>query len=151
MKKIILAVLLCEIMLLGITGCGKNSKLDIGEKSNIEIAKNDVTLSIKEGSLTKVSATLILKNNSNVDIIYGNPYEIEIKKDNEWHKIDVELFFNSPAYGLASSESTEIELNWKNSYGKLSSGEYRIIKDIDVEKEDGTFESFYVSAEFTIK
>jgi hypothetical protein len=139
------------IMVLGLTGCEKNKEFDIGEKSDIEITQNDVTLSIKEGTLTRKGATLILKNDSNVDVEYGNPYEIEIKQDGSWHKIDIQLYFNSPAYGLKSNESKEIKINWGNDYGKLSAGEYRIIKSIDVEKEDGTFENFYVSVEFTIK
>ena len=45
----------------------------------------------------------------------------------------------------------EIELKWENGYGKLASGDYRIIKSIDIEKEDGTFDTFYVAAEFTIE
>lgn len=150
MKKTIFTIMVVGIIVLGLTGCEKN-KLDIGKKSDIEITKNDVTLSIKDGTLTKTGATLILKNNSNVDVEYGNPYEIEIKQDGFWYKINVQLYFNSPAYGLKPNESEQIELNWKNSYGKLPSGEYRIIKSIDVEKEDGTFDSFYISAEFTIK
>jgi hypothetical protein len=151
MKKTIFTIIVLGIMILGLTGCRKNNAFDIGEKSNIEIAKNEVTLSIKEETLTKTSATLILKNNSNVDVQYGNPYEIEIKQDGSWHKINVQLNFTLPSYELKSGESKEIELNWQNGYGELSNGEYRIIKDIDVEKEDGTFESFYVSTEFTIE
>ena len=43
------------------------------------------------------SQTLKLKNGSNVDVQYGDSYKIEIKKDGEWHEINVELNFNSPA------------------------------------------------------
>ena len=50
-----------------------------------------------------------------------------------------------------SKETKEIELNWENGYGKLSKGNYRIIKSIDIEKENEIFETFYISAEFTIK
>lgn len=71
--------------------------------------------------------------------------------DGEWHKINVELNFKLPAYLLKSKETKELELNWENGYGKLVSGYYRIIKCIDIEKEDGTFDNFYVSAEFTIE
>ena len=51
---------------------------------------------------------------------YGNPYEIEIKKDGEWHKINVELYFNMPVFQLSAKESKEIELDWENGYGKLT-------------------------------
>lgn len=151
MKKI-LTILLCGFMVLGLTGCGvEKNEFEIGEESNIEIIEKGVSLSIKENTLTNEGATLILKNNSDVDVQYGNPYEIEIKNDGAWHKINVELNFTLPAFSLKSKETKEWKLYWKNGYGKLAPGDYRIIKSIDIEKEDGTYETFYVSAEFTIE
>ena len=152
MKKTILTILVCGFMVLGLTGCGTNkNEFDIGKESNIEIVEKGVSLTVKENTLTETGATLILKNDSDVDVEYGNPYEMEIKKDGEWHKINVELNFTLPAFILKSKETKELELNWENGYGKLASGDYRIIKSIDVEKSDGTFDTFYVSAEFTIE
>ena len=61
MKKTILTILLCEVMVLGMTGCGKQkNEFDIGNKSDIKISQNDVIMTIKEGTLTNKSATLIL-------------------------------------------------------------------------------------------
>lgn len=151
MKRTIITIFLCGVIVLGITGCGTKNKFDVGEKSNIEITENNVSLSIKEGTLTNTGATLVLKNNSDITVSYGNPYSMEIKQNGQWHKIDVELNFTLPAYFLSSGESTEILLNWENAYGELAKGEYRIIKNIDVEKEDGLYEAFAVAAEFTIK
>lgn len=111
------------------TGCGKKkNEFDIGNKSDIKISQNDVIMTIKEGTLTNKSATLVLTNNNDKNFQYGNPYEIEIKKDGEWHKINVELNFDMPAFKLLSKESKEIELDWENEYGKLAKGTYRIIK-----------------------
>ncbi len=152
MKKTIFAILLCGVMFLGLTGCGLNkNEFNIGEKSSVEPTTSDVTLTLKEGTLTNTGATFILKNEGNIDYGYGPAWEIEMKQDDEWHKIDVVLNFNSPSYQLSVNESKELNINWENSYGKLASGEYRLIKNIDIEKEDGTFEDFYVSAEFTIE
>ncbi len=151
MKKTILAILLCGVMLLGMTGCGKQkNEFDIGNKSDIKISQNDVIMTIKEGTLTNKSATLVLTNNSDKNFQYGNTYEIEIKKDGEWHKINVELNFDMPAFPLSSKESKEIELNWENGYGKLAKGTYRIIKGINYEYEEGKYETFNVAIEFTI-
>ena len=95
MKKTILTILLCGVMVLGMTGCGKQkNEFDIGNKSDIKISQNDVIMTIKEGTLTNKSATLVLTNNNDKNFQYGNPYEIEIKKDGEWHKINVELNFD---------------------------------------------------------
>ena len=151
MKKTILTILLCGVMVLGMTGCGKQkNEFDIGNKSDIKISQNDVIMTIKEGTLTNKSVTLVLTNNSDKNFQYGNPYEIEIKKDGEWHKINVELNFDMPAFQLLSKESKEIELDWENEYGKLAKGTYRIIKGIDYEYEEGKYETFNVAIEFTI-
>lgn len=107
-------------------------------------------MTIKEGTLTNKSATLILTNNSDKNFQYGTPYEIEIKKDGEWHKINVELNFTMPAFQLSARENNEIEINWENGYGKLEKGTYRIIKGIDYEYEEGKYKPFNIAVEFTI-
>ena len=152
MKKIVFVILLCGVMVLAMTGC-KNvkNKLDIGNKSDIKVSQNDVIMTIKDGTLTNKSVTLVLINNSDKKIQYGSSYEIEIKKNDEWHKINAELNFTLQLFILESKEKNEFELNFEDGYGKLPSGTYRVIKKIDKEKEDGLFDSFYVSTEFTIK
>lgn len=138
-------------MVLAMTGCGKSkNEFDIGNKSDIKISQNDVTMIIKDGTLTNNGATLILTNNSDKNFQYGTPYEIEIKKDGEWHKINVELNFTMPVFQLSARENKEIEINWENGYGKLAKGTYRIIKGIDYEYEEGKYKSFNVAVEFTI-
>ena len=151
MKKTILTILICSIMVLELTGCGKSkNELDIGNKSDIKISQNDVTMTIKEGTLTNKSATLVLTNNSDKNFEYGNPYEIEVKKDGEWHKINVELDFTMPAFQLSAKESKEIELDWEYGYGRLAEGTYRIKKVINYEYNGGKYEPFNVAVEFTI-
>ena len=150
MKKKVFIILLCGVLLLGLAGCGKDkNKFDIGNKSNIEITKQDVVMSIKEGTLTNMGATIILTNNSDKNFQYGMPYEIEIKKEGEWYKIDAELNFNLPAFALKAHETTELELNWEDAYGALATGTYRIIKNIGY-KEEGEYKSFPVSVEFNM-
>lgn len=152
MKNIILIILILGIMLLGITSCGSNNTFDIGGKSDIEISNNvDVSLSIKEETLDNTGVTLILKNNSDKLLRYDEVYEIEIKKDNEWHKINVELYFTLPLWGVEPNSEEELELNWENGYGKLAPGEYRIIKKVYFEDEIDEEDAFYISAEFTIE
>ena len=108
-------------MVLGMNGFGKQkNEFDIGNKSDIKISQNDVIMTIKEGTLTNKSATLVLTNNSDKNFEYGTPYEIEVKKDGEWHKINAELYFNMPVFQLSAKESKEIELDWENGYGKLT-------------------------------
>lgn len=151
-KKYIVFIIFVLFLFIGIVLYVINkNEFYIGKESNIEIVDKWISLSIKENTLKNTGATLVLKNDSDVDVIYGNPYEIEIKKDGKWHKIQVMIDFTLPAYYLKSKETKEIELNWENGYGKLPKGDYRIIKSIDIEKEEEIFETFYISAEFTIK
>ena len=75
----------------------------------------------------------------------------KLKKDGEWHKINVQLDFTLPAFSLKSKETKELEINWKEGYRKLTLGDSRIIKSIEIEKVDGTFDTFYLSAKFTIE
>jgi len=151
MKKTILTILLCGVMVLSIIGCENKNEFDIGSKSDIIISQEDVSLTIKDGTLKNTGATLVLTNNSDKNYHYGNPYEIEIKQDGEWYKINVQIDFIMPAFGLKANETKEIELNWENGYGKLAEGTYRIIKGIDYEYEEGKYESFYIAVEFTIE
>lgn len=151
MKKSIFTILMCGVMVFVMTGCGKQkNEFDIGNKSDIKISQNDVIMTIKEGTLTNKSATLILTNNSDKNFQYGTSYGIEIKKDGEWHKINVELTSTVPSFQLSARENKEIEINWENGYGKLEKGTYRIIKGIDYEYEEGKYKSFNITVEFTI-
>ena len=136
------------ILIIGLTGCSKN-KLDIGDKSDIEISNSDVVMSLKEDTLTDTGATIILTNNSDKNYTYGNPYEIEIKKDGEWHKINVLIDFTLPAFPLKPGEAKEIKIGWKDGYGKLPTGNYRIIKRVSTE-EDGKSKTFNIALEFNI-
>ena len=59
MKKTILTILLCGVMVLEMTGCGKQkNEFDIGNKSDIKISQNDGITTIKEGTLTNKSAPI---------------------------------------------------------------------------------------------
>lgn len=141
MKRVLLTVLVCAAVLLQITGC--SARLKVGEVSDITVSDGgSISLSVKEGTLTNVGAMLILTNGGDETITYGETYEIEIKRDAEWHRINAKMDFTLPAYPLDPGESHEIELDWETFYGKLPKGTYRIIKEAG---------DIYVSAEFEIK
>ncbi len=151
MKKTILSILLCGVMVFALTGCDKlKNDFEIGNKSDIKISQNDVIMTIKDKTLTNKGATIVLTNNSDKNFQYGNPYELEIKKDGDWHKINIELYFNMLAFQLSPKESNEMEIDFENGYGKLAKGTYRIIKEIDYEYEEGKYETYNVAVEFTI-
>lgn len=43
-------------------------------------------------------------------------------------------------------ESKEITLDWKNSYGQLEKGTYRIIKSVNVKSTNDKFNTYFVAA-----
>ena len=130
--------------------CLKNEhKLD-GEINSLDTVKSNVVLELKSGTLKKTKATFILKNNSNVNITYGNEYKIEKKTDDNWQELEGKLAFNLPAYNLKYMDSVELKLDWKNGYGSLDKGQYRLVKNVSIEKVDGSSEEFNVYGEFNI-
>lgn len=111
-------------------------------------------MSIKKNSLTLEDATLIIKNNTNYTYTYGQSYILEKYVDGNWFIIDPknDLTFVSIGYTIRLKETKQIKVNWKHYYGRLSSGKYRIIKDvfrnigIPIDEND----NYYIAVEFTI-
>ncbi len=148
-KKLLLIITIC-LLLLGVTSCSKN-EFNVGKKSPIEIIKQtDVTFKVKQDTLTPTGATFILENHSNEEYGYGAPFHMEIKKNNTWHEIEVELYFIMPMYSLPANEKKEIDINWKDSYGTLAPGTYRIVKSVSKETLDGKIVDYNVAAVFEI-
>lgn len=161
MKKILILVLI-GIVCFSLAGCS-NDSVEIGDESEYMVSDNLLTLKAKESSLTKSSVSLILENHTNDNYIYGNSYSIEYQKEGIWYEIipNSKMDFNMIGYILNSKDSKEIIINWEKLYGKLSSGKYRIIKEVYIESEQleepidiynfETSEIIYISEEFTVK
>ena len=149
MRKTIFIILVCGILVIGLVGCGRSkNKIDIGEPSDIQTSQRDIVLSIKEGTLTNIGATLILENNSDQLLHYDDSYEIEIKKDVKWYKVNAEIFFNEPLFDVEEGKSKELDLKWEYGYGKLPRGKYRIVKKVYFENDRE--QELYISVEFNI-
>lgn len=148
MKKIIIALLISLTSIFLLTGCTNEIDKLITVESDIKIEDSDVTLKVKEDTLTKTGATFILENNKNNAINYTIAYEIEAKRDNKWYKLGIINEFIEEIYEVDAKSTDQIIIDWKNSYSKLPKGEYRVIKEITV---PSTYELFYIAAEFTIK
>lgn len=148
MKKTIIALIISTALLFTLTGC--TTKLDklIGAESTIRIETDEITLKVKEDTLTKNGATFVLENNRKEVINYNAAYTIEVKRDNVWHEINIINEFVDETYEVDPKSTDQITVDWKDSYLKLPKGEYRLIKEVTV---PDTLELFYVASEFTIK
>lgn len=117
---------------------------------------NNITLSLKDNTLTSKGATFILKNNSKIDTYeYGNPYYLEIMENDQWKILEAtnKFAFTMEAYGLKPNESKEFKINWEYGYGELKSGTYRLVKNVfrSGDKPIDESEKIYLYAEFIIK
>ena len=97
-----------------------------------QISGNEIDLNtdIKEGTLTNKGLTMVIKNTSDKDLLYGNPYLIEKYEDGVWKTLEPinEVSFTLPAYFLNKNDTIELNIDWEYGYGKLK-GKYRVVKD----------------------
>lgn len=111
-----------------------------------------VSMTIKEGTLTKSGATIVITDVSSRDNIYGEEYRIDKLVDGEWIQLDVifegNYAWTSIGYTVGEDNKLELDVNWEWLYGKLEPGEYRVVKDTS---ESGEGTTHYITAEFEIK
>ena len=128
MKKYIVLLL---ISIFAVTGCSKSS--------------DDITMTIKEGTLTSTGATLIIKDTSGDKNTFGDWYRIDKKEKNKWMEqqpIIENYGFNLMGYLIDENNEVVLNTDWEWLYGRLPTGEYRIVKAMT----DGS----EIYAEFTI-
>lgn len=157
MKKIFI-VLTSVVIILGLTGCGNkvddktNEEIKIGEESNINITDKDVSLKIKEGTLNNTGATLIIENNSDITISFGEGFGLEIEQKDKWYALENinDYVVRVPLYHLKPKELKEMTFSWGYVFGKLPKGKYRVRKGITLEFENDNKEETYITCDFNI-
>lgn len=115
-----------------------------------------VNISIKEGTLTKTGATIIITDNNPNKIIYGTSFYIEKYENSDWHEvmpINNNYGFDDMAYYVDENGKLELEQNWEYIYGKLNKGIYRIVKDVAFESDVPITpeDIYYIWTEFEIQ
>lgn len=89
-----------------------------------------IAMSIKENTLGNTGATLILTNQTDIDLTYGDSYIIDYNHKEKWFEfkpIIQDYEFDTSLSVLKANQTKEIEVDWEWLYGKLSKGKYRII------------------------
>lgn len=109
---------------------------------------DNVEMRIKEGSLTRTSATIEIVDKNEEPYGYGQWFRIDKKENGEWKElesIDENYSFTDIAYIPGEDGTIEMNVNWEGLYGELNSGEYRLVKELyDNGKK-------YIYAEFKIE
>ena len=114
--------------------------------NKIEVTNIDgISMEIKEGTLTKTSATIIITDNTGKGNTYGSSYHLDKINNNRWQTLDViyegNYGFTSIGYLVDENNQLEFNHNWKNLYGELETGTYRLVKEVN---------NKYFAVEFTI-
>lgn len=117
---------------------------------DVERSVDNVTMTVKEGSLSSSGATVVITDNNESPFIYDSWFRIDKKENGEWinsKKITNEYSFTSEGYALKEAGDIEMKVDWSELYGSLESGDYRIVKDV----YDNNGDTLYFSCEFTIE
>ena len=110
-----------------------NNECVLFKAVNLIKSINNVSLSIKEGTLTKTGATVIITDNNKDTYIYGESFRIDKKENGEWKKLEIidDTFgFTDIAWSVGNNGKLERKHDWSKLYGELAEGEYRLVKDV---------------------
>ena len=115
-------------------------------KDNNEYTLKNVTMNIKENTLTKSGAIIIITDDNKTKYTYEEYYKLEKRIDHIWYELKPrgDVLFNEMGYLVDDNNELEMNIDWSKAYGNLTSGKYRIIKKI----YDGEYK--YFSVEFDL-
>lgn len=142
-KMMVMMTLGLYILLLA--GCGQKK---LGEEFTEEVnTLEGVTLTIEEGKASASGVTYTINNQSGQDINFGQDYSLQMEKDGKWYYVEPKeaIAVTMELLWLPAGTSESYDIIWNSSYGKLSSGHYRIVKNIS-----DNAAGYYLSGEFQL-
>ena len=122
---------------------------EVSRKGN---ANDKLTLMLKEGSLSNSGAVFVLENKSDKVYTYGAEYDIEVKTDNGWEKVEDSRnkVWTQVLYVSEPNKTNNIAVDFSELKTKLVSGKhYRVVKRL-IEEVGGNKE-YYLNAEFQMR
>ena len=117
------------------------------KQENMNNIKN-VSMEIKEGTLTKTGATVVITDKNETPYSYGEWFRIDGKDGDKWKEVEQitdNYAFNDIAYLIGEDGMLEEKIDWSELYGELENGEYRLVKELYINGYN------YFSVEFTIE
>ena len=119
----------------------------------------------------KKGAVLTIYNDTETDIEYGEDYIIEQYNEElqTWELVSPQeesvsgedasagaeakpkYGFHDIAYIVEKGDSKTITVDWKDYYGELANGKYRIVKKIIDVREPGDYDTYTLMAEFELR
>lgn len=156
MKSYIKSFLILNILILMLIGCskgpdGKSYPWKLKENTWEIYDNGDVVLIIDQESLSTTNCSYTFYNKSKEAVHCGEDYSIQIKIDDVWYVIDKNWDFTAEQFEILPGEEDELTKDWKNWYGELPNGTYRLVHGFFFETEEMENEKQYVAMEFEIK
>lgn len=154
-------VLLMLFLVLALTGCGKDDAEDKKGTSN----ESGQTYELNPiegvelryegfGDINERSAMSVrVFNRTDKRIICNKWFVIEKQENGSWKELPVKkepAFSEDDVATIPEQINTELVFKWKEVYGELSSGHYRIVLQITYKDEDDGIKH-YMAAEFDVK
>ncbi len=104
---------------------------------------DDISMVIKEGTLTKTGMSIIITDMTESRNTYGGSceYRIDKKANNKWKEL--KKINNLPSYlqtfYVDENNKLEMDIDWNETYGKLDEGYYRLVKNTKIENKSYEF------------
>lgn len=170
MKKL-LSIILSTVLVFSIVSCGnknsdtevKNNTKDEGVESSAENEtgkENSDSWGIKlyPEKVSATGLTLICRQSGGSptgDLQTGSFYFIEKQVGNDWVEVDMipseyERAWTEEAWIIPMDSSVEWDVNWKDVYGELPEGSYRIAKKVHDFRKTADYDEKIYYADFEI-
>ena len=127
---------------------GSCVKVDSFDLSNL------ITMYIKEDTLTKSGATIVIEEDEDMGYTYGDAFSLE-KYNSKTDSYEVmknstgnNCSFNMIAYEVTKDKPLELNQSWSCEQGELEKGKYKLVKKVSIPGEP--HDSYYIWTEFEI-
>ena len=103
--------------------------------------------------VTPKGANLVLTNDTDKNIMFGDDYILQVYQDGKWYEVDYIIdnaVFSAIGYSVPTGGSTCWSVKWNYFHGELPEGTYRIVKEVMDFRGTGDFTEYSIGAYFCI-
>ena len=111
----------------------------------------NIVMTINKDTLTRSGVEILITNNRDVDVYFSpDEYRIEKEVNGEWQRVEPlkPQIYHTISQTCKTNDSCTDKINWKEYYGELEDGTYRILK---TQYDANGIEDIWYSEPFEIK
>lgn len=106
---------------------------EVPEEKDYSIDTNYVKIEVDKSTITPTCISIIITNNNENDLSYGEEFKIQKNINGKWKDLDYasdKLYWNTIALITNGKSQTSKKLDIEHYYGKLDNGTYRVVKSV---------------------